>query len=498
MGSSAKTVRVMEAAQESRDSSVWFAIFISLLCGSLALTNQSLWIDEANSALKAMQPTLEAWWGAFVSEKGSDLQMPFYMLYLWGWEKIAGHSELALRAANLPWFFLAQYFLYRVTRRSGLDSRPLLFIAAISPFVWYYLDEGRPYLMQYAASCMVICGLGEVHQESSGDGRRAGFALLSLGILFLAGSSLLGAAWSATAILALCYISITEHRLPDRHEVTWAAATFVGLGLLGSYYFWSLLHGARGSAVGNMGLGNLFYAPFELFGFSGLGPGRLQMREARLSSLQPFFLPLALLFMTLLVVLGSAVRMLLAVEIRSKLTIGLIYGLPAAVVMTIFGFVANFRLLGRHFTPLAPLICILLTVGVVRLWKTRSKAIAAAMLLLWLGSSFSLRFAARHRKDDYRDATAEARQAMAANKTVWWSADLAGARYYQLPVGQPNTNPIVVLNPTVEELRQLPRPDVIILSKTDIFDANQATQSYLKGESFQLTRSLPAFTVWQR
>ena len=70
----------------------------------LALSKRSLWIDEAATAVQAMQPDLARWWQLLVEEKTAHLQMPFYMLYIWGYEKAFGSSEWALRLANAPWF----------------------------------------------------------------------------------------------------------------------------------------------------------------------------------------------------------------------------------------------------------------------------------------------------------------------------------------------------------------------------------------------------------
>ena len=63
-------------------------LFLLLIAGAtafLAVSSQSLWIDEANSAVKAIVPT----WSEFVAkmsvERGSDLQMPGYMILLWIW-----------------------------------------------------------------------------------------------------------------------------------------------------------------------------------------------------------------------------------------------------------------------------------------------------------------------------------------------------------------------------------------------------------------------------
>ena len=46
-----------------RKQSYYGAIaLLALLVGALAVTNQSLWIDEGVAALKAMEPTLGGWW----------------------------------------------------------------------------------------------------------------------------------------------------------------------------------------------------------------------------------------------------------------------------------------------------------------------------------------------------------------------------------------------------------------------------------------------------
>src|SRR5690242_17894545 len=86
--------------------SLWILLGLSLLVSFFAINNQSLWIDEALTAVKAKEPTLAGWCQAMAGEKASDLQMPLYMLYVWVCEKVFGSSEWALRSANIPWFML--------------------------------------------------------------------------------------------------------------------------------------------------------------------------------------------------------------------------------------------------------------------------------------------------------------------------------------------------------------------------------------------------------
>ncbi|MFZ9933737.1 MAG: hypothetical protein ACO3G9_11150, partial [Chthoniobacterales bacterium] len=106
-----------------------------------AISSHSLWIDEANSAMKAMAPDLRRFLALMCSERGSDLQMPLYMLMLWGWEKLFGHSEFALRALNIP-FFAAAIGTATASLKLPLPTRLFFALfACCSAFVWAYLDE---------------------------------------------------------------------------------------------------------------------------------------------------------------------------------------------------------------------------------------------------------------------------------------------------------------------------------------------------------------------
>jgi len=115
-------------------------IVLACIVACVAVSSQSLWVDEAETALKAVPPTLRGWWQALDGEHNSNMQLPLYMIYIWSWARIAGLSELALRAANIPWFLLGFYAIARSLRRQpGLRWATLL-LYCVHPFVWYYLN----------------------------------------------------------------------------------------------------------------------------------------------------------------------------------------------------------------------------------------------------------------------------------------------------------------------------------------------------------------------
>lgn len=126
----------------------WPAL-LALLLSLVAINSQSFWIDETDVATIASGATLSDWWQHLVSYGSGDTQMPGYMFYAWVWEKLFGHSEIGLRAANVPWLVLG--FL-ALPRRQGYYVASL----ALSPFLWYYLNEARPYLMEIGASLIML------------------------------------------------------------------------------------------------------------------------------------------------------------------------------------------------------------------------------------------------------------------------------------------------------------------------------------------------------
>ena len=78
----------------------------------------------------------------------------------------------------------------------------------------------------------------------------------------------------------------------------------------------------------------------------------------------------------------------------------LITALPLAVLCA-YGMATRFRVLGRHATPLLPLIFLLLGLGLVRAaYSPRwwGKIFAGIFLLAWPGSSVLIRFEPRHKR----------------------------------------------------------------------------------------------------
>jgi hypothetical protein len=499
----------MEPASTSRpvlSAQGWRIVAAMVVVSLVAISGRSLWIDEACTAIRAMQPTLPGWWHAMEHEKTGCLQMPFYMLYTWAWARVFGWSEWSLHFANWPWF-IAGAAAFALSFPAG-DRRRWMAgcLVLLCPFAWYYLDEARPYAMQLGVTLLAIAALRQLAQRSgSGEASCAGpLGLFLAALLVLCGSSLFGVIWAGAAAAALVLLLPGKQLVGLFKKCSWMwLAAAVPLAGLAVYYAWTLKQGARGSATATTTMGTVLFDAYELLGFSGLGPGRLEMRNASLDVLRGYWPWVALYALALVIIIGAA--LLLAVRNWSpkQMAIALCCCAPPAMILGA-GWVLHFRVLGRHLTPLVPALWMLLTLGAAALWSRSSgwgRVPVVVFCALSLGSCLSLRFASRHEKDNYRAAAAVAKETLHGGKPVWWSAAEEGAIYYGLPV---STNAVgtsaarFVVNQPATWFSQWPSPAVIIASKPDVYDGELALEEYVRQKGYHEAQRFQAFVVWER
>ncbi len=480
---------------------------LGLLVCLAAISAQSYWIDELCTVWKAVQPTVTDWWQAMRAEGDSMLQIPFYELYAWAWEKLAGSSEFAMRAGNVPWFLLGLILLAAALPRQSLRRWCVALALLFSPFAWYYLNEARPYAMQIGAGCMVFAALFQLGQNQAGaiSRERRWVVILCFGSLLLAGSGMLAMLWLG-AYWAGAIFSTPNKRLLQlaKNYWGWWVLNFGLLFILGLYYLWTLSIGARATSAGTTDVKNIMFIFYELLGFTGFGPGRLEIRYGGLAVFRQWLPWLASYGILLALLLASGCRQLIRDYRLRTLTAWLVaFALVMGFILAV-GFKVHFRVLGRHCAPLLPLILFVQGVGLAE-WLNRGKfswrLLAALFLGTCLASDASVRFGERHAKDDYRDAAALGREALSQGQSVWWSAETQGAWVYHMAVTTQPTNThaaFVIINPEPASLQALPKPDLVLLSKPDLYDGQGAIQSYLNQNNYRLVQKLSAFTVWRR
>ena len=456
---------------------------MALIVGAAAITQQSFWMDEGSAALKAVMPNFASWWKMNLELKGSDVQMPVYMVSLWAWEKLAGNTEYALRAFNLPFLVIMVVALRKVR------FWPL--VCLTSPFVLYYVGELRPYTMQMAGGALAAAALYKVIQgrERSLDGLHAVLAAA----LFLSASSLSAVVWAGGLVLSAIIFRPDWLRTKGFYlnSLLWAPPTLA----LAGFYAYTLIEGYRAAAMGG-GLLSLGFAGYEMIGLLGLGPSRNELRSspAAILSQLPWLIPAAACIFTAWFI--GMRKWLNETPVRKIIAVSSAAALPV-LILTILGIIMEFRVLGRHLSPGIP--AVLLPIAVCLGMAAKNKvALATGSLAVLLGfaSTASLRFREKHARDNFREATRIASETMAAGKTVLWQADMSTPCYYAYREGGYPAF-LSILRLKSEAPSGYMFADLVILNRPDIGYKGLDHEKTLKQAAFEKDGDLVGFEIWR-
>jgi len=472
-------------------------LLVSLFLLPLMVSQQSLWIDEGQTASYATSPSLLNWGENFWADTKSEGMMPLPMFLAWIFAQVIGASEFALRLPNLIYLGLAIYLLWKVGNKISIPFLPLLF--AVNPFVWQYADEARPYALQIGLGTALLASSIYLIQ-SDGKSQKAWLSFFACGWLLSATSLMAVFPWSL-AFIAITLLWRKENwQLELRHFALISVCLILFIPLA-AFYFWALQKGASGAKIWSVGLQNLAFAGYEFFGFQGLGPGRTDIREAaRLSGglttiFKPYLLPIFLLALAWLCFFASGWP-----QKNQKRH----HGAWLFVLFTFFGtlfviltasYIVEFPFWGRHLSPLIPFFLLIMAIwfsNSTHQKLTRISILAISLLLLI--SSICLRFSPRFAKDDYRTAAQIAKSGLEDRKTIWWAADSATANYYGLEFSEKVIN---VMGLSAEKLKNIPMPDIVLISKKDIYDPQNAISSFLTERSYT-TSYAAAFIIYQK
>ena len=485
---------------------ITFFAAVSLVAGLMMISSESLWIDEGQTLRFAWLPTLSAWGQKLWQCTKSEAQMPLGMLVAWAAEKVLGSGEWQLRAINLLWVSLGGLAMGLTGR---LLRQPFLLpLFLLSPFLWLYANEARPYAMQICAAAWMLYVMVRLQTQGSPSKADvwlcAAWAVLGFGASMLFGFLFAG-------MLAGLWGPLRRQRGRMAWTPTHLAALATAIVLVGGlslYYLYTLKRGASGARIWKVGLLNLGFAAYELLGLSGLGPPRGELRELARTPrllfqqlLQPLtFVGLGSLSLFYLVMVWRGWRLRREPLVRWLTVVLLVTAGCLFVAATVVGF----PFWGRHLAPLVPFLVALLGKLVSNrseatdFWNTHKLALLLCIPLLL--SSLMLRFAPWHRKDDYRAAARLALRALARGGTVWWSADHEEcAVYYGLTPAKatvPGARLLLANCPSLEALDAASPPDLVFLSKPDIHDNRQYISSYLERMHYREAQRLPSFILW--
>lgn len=495
----------------------WLLVPLTL---ALAITRQSLWIDEGFTVWFASHRTFTSFWSTLVGAPGTpgDSQLMLYLLYMWGWIKLFGKTEWALRLANVPFALLFIATMSWAARH--LLHRPMFWLFfCLSPFFWFYLNEARPYVMLLAFSSIATVALLSYFADPSEYKISAPW--LCLVGLWFAWATHIMAAFLFPALFAFVLLSIASQPAFRRGFIRdWVKPVLVcspAFLLLASFYM--VVTGYGLNKYGKSWPFSLIYVFYAFLGFGGLGPPRNQLRSATHLAVFAPYLPSVLLGGLALLVVCVVFLCSRPPRVVILLAISFLIGIAAAMFASVVG---DFQILDRHVAALCPLFLLTLL-----LWFSHAlsmdhsgytvRVALIGLALVWTVSDARLVFLPQYQKDSYRAAAAIALlKANSPRDTILWAADPHTAYYYGIRVmnsGRYAGSPTDDLDWPVERealdarnwnaadsvafLSTTSAPTVLVLSKADAFDSRGVWRALVAETKPQQLAQLNSFSIYE-
>lgn len=122
---------------------IWIILLAGLALRLISL-NQSLWLDEATTAMVSKMPLAEI----FTKFLPGDFHPPLYYLLMKGWVSTFGSSEIVLRMPSIIFGLGVVYFVYKIGEKV-FDKKTAVvasLLSATSGLLIYYSQEARMYM----------------------------------------------------------------------------------------------------------------------------------------------------------------------------------------------------------------------------------------------------------------------------------------------------------------------------------------------------------------
>lgn len=122
---------------------IWLILAVGLILRLVSL-DQSLWLDEAINVLAAKS---NSFWQILTEYPKFDFHPPGYFLILWGWIRIFGYSEVAVRMPSVIFGVATVWIVFLIGKKLISENLGVLaaLILATSPLHIYYSQEARMY-----------------------------------------------------------------------------------------------------------------------------------------------------------------------------------------------------------------------------------------------------------------------------------------------------------------------------------------------------------------
>jgi hypothetical protein len=420
-----------------------------LLC-ALALTivlaatidRESLWTDEAFSAFMASHRSFGSLWSTLLGGDSSDLQMWLYYTYLFVWGKIFGLSEIAFRTANIPFGFMFSAALVWTCQRL-YNSCLSWIVAGLSPLLWSFSNDARPYFVIVAFGAVCVGALS-IYLETSEASEKKWLPWVVLTGL------LVGAMFHMLMMLLaapLCVMMLTFW-LSKADTIRWndwkiPLAVLTPVALAEAIFFlWTF---QRGTAYeyAHPDVISMASVVFRFAGLSGYYPNRRY--DISLRPYVPTMAAASLAFVLAFVALAMSSRRSPHRLSFRALSLALTLGMAQVFAM---GVAIKQQAEVRHTASLLPLLLFLIMAGLsVRegeKWTRTARFSFACLAAVWLLGDLRQIFLPEYRREELRAAVRKVEEVSAGtNAEVAVVADPVAADYYGLAMQGENCFPLV-------------------------------------------------------
>ncbi len=403
-------------------SAVCLLMVFAILAGTriLGITNQSLWFDEGYTVVLASASSFPKFLQSFAGYTTSEHLQPLYYFLIYGWAKIAGVSDAALRLPSALFSAGSSIAAFAAMRFNRCASRRAAFVAAgfvaLSSYSIYYAQEARPYAMLQCLSMLLLAAWLKLRFSPST--RRTIRRLNVAALACVSGLCALGSVLTGTLVLMLSFADLLISRDLRKWWRLWRYSALTGTlattvcGLL-------LLFDSGASSGKDITLlrqpiwMNAIYTIYGiLFGTTMPPPPELLRGSHKLAVLLQYW-PVLLAAAGTVVVLGASVALLIRTARRRSAelsTLALTAVLYTATLLVAFAGLGHLNLLPRHAAGLFSLVVMLVGYSASLAsseWNHRTGLFWFALgcwVVLNLVSVYNYRYNSAFRKDDYRGA----------------------------------------------------------------------------------------------
>lgn len=490
-------------------------LYALAVCGVLApfLGHQGFWVDEGTSWVLATAKDFTELLSFFEKWKTSEVQMPGFVFFVFGWGRVFGGSEAIFRLSNLIWLLPLLVLWYAWGKRLFVGDKIGMAIwlgtLTVSPFVIAYVYDFRPYVAIIALGAVVSYLL------VNGDFHKASHRFSLLAACFLASTYSMLAGILTVVALAEVVRTNKEGIVPlVRRWRAQVAVFFVPFAVLLGYFVWTL-RGGSGGFRERPSFKNVAFAFYEFLGFGGLGPNKDQMHENPNVGL---FLDFTGYLLPMAAVLGLIFAGALLSRIGGrrhardprddKALVSLAFQISLAFVICYVGsYLAGFRFVGRHLTFSFIPILVLVNLGLRSInGKPLARVLGILLLGGWLLSTVRITFLPFYGKDDYRSAAAIIRANLGDTAEVMLTGNCHTWLYYgltcELPAegGRAAIRDANFLEPTTVQPDPtygiLPGKVLVALTRPYIFDPHGIVAAMVDRDDAELLATKPLFKVY--